>query len=535
MRRSTLLIFIPFLFLLIFFFYPVSSLLYQGVWDKGPTGRYLWTMLSDQYYQNILGFTTYQAFLSALLTMIIGLPGAYIIGNYDFRGKSLIKSISTVPFILPSIIVVIGFIAMFGKNGILNSFLGIFGLHVEILYTLPAILLAHAFYNFPVVMRIVGSGWENISSDIEDSARVLGASKLTVFRKITLPLLRPHIISSFMLVFAYCFMSFAIVLILGGGRYSTIEVEIWSLSTTLIRPHLASALAIIQIAFSSLFLIIYLGFSRGYKGMGVRRMKRIGMGKEAIAIYLYGVLIFILIFAPMISVAYYSFLNTWGGSLTLRWYSLIFSSSSVSVIGISPAEVIMNSVFFAFMTVIITVPMGILTARSMGNGRLTGALAMLPMAVSSVTLGWAFISAFLGTPLYGSWLIIVIAHSVIAFPLVFRSIWNSYSTMDRNLIDAARTLGASPFSAFLMVELPQILPGIIVGATFAFAISLGEFGATLLLYRPEYTTIPIAIYKILGTRAFGSAAAMSVILMVLATASFLLIDRLGGKQNRSAF
>jgi thiamine transport system permease protein len=162
-------------------------------------------------------------------------------------------------------------------------------------------------------------------------------------------------------------------------------------------------------------------------------------------------------------------------------------------------------------------------------------LWMLPMLVSSVTLGWAFIASFLSTPLYGSWVLIVIAHSVISFPLVFRSVWNSYSTMDRNQVDAARTLGASPLIAFLTVELPQLMPGILVGATFAFAISLGEFGATLLLYRPEYTTIPIAIYKILGTRAFGSAAAMATILMLIATASFLLIERMGGRQERSAF
>ncbi len=528
MRREILLT-IPLLFLILFFFYPVVSLLYQGFWDRGFTLSYLWSAISDPYYRGVLWFTTYQAFLSALLTMIIGLPGAYIMGNYDFRGKALIKSISTVPFILPSIIVVLGFIAMFGRNGVINRILSPLGLHFEILYTLPAILLAHAFYNFPVVLRMVGSGWEHISSDLEDSARVLGASKLKVFRKVTLPLLTPHIISSFTLVFAYCFMSFAIVLILGGGRYSTIEVEIYSLSSVMIKPHMASALAFIQMAVTGVFLWIYLRLGRSYEGMGERRMKRMDF-KSAVPIYSYGALIFIIIFAPMLAVVNYSFMQNWNGPYTFRWYSLIFSNSAVSVIGISPAQVIWNSIFFASMTVLITVPTGILAAR---YGRLS-MLWMIPILISSVTLGWAFIAAFLRTPIYGSWVLIVLAHSIISFPLVFRSIWNSYSTMNRDTIDAARTLGASPFMAFLTVELPQIMPGILVGATFAFAISLGEFGATLLLYRPEYTTIPIAIYKILGTRAFGSAAAMSTILMVLATASFLFIERLG-RQERSAF
>ncbi len=535
MRKAILAI--PILFFSVFFFYPILSLLRFGIYDSGFTGRYLSEVLSNAIYLKIILFTIYQAFLSAVFTLLIGLPGAYIMGNYDFRGKSLIKAISTVPFILPSIVVVLGFLALFGRNGIINGLLSPAGIRISILYSLQAIVLAHAFYNFPVVMRIVGSSWASLDSKIEDAGRSLGASPFQLFRRVTLPMLLPSIVSAFTLVFAYCFMSFAVVLILGGVKYSTIEVEIYSLSSVQIRPHLASALSILQIAISLVFMRIYLGWGKERGRSAVRRMKRLSsrISVRALLLWVYGALIVALIIGPMLAVLYYSLISGWGGSFTYHWYANIFSSRGTDVLGISPASVVANSLFFAMMTVAATVPLAVMTAyglRGPGEGKKTAeAIFMLPLAVSSVTLGWSFISAFLSTGLYGTWALIVAAHSIIAFPLVFRAVHSSVSSSDPALTEAARTLGASPAAAFLTVELPQIMPGIIVGATFAFAISLGEFGATLLLYRPEYTTLPIAIYKMLGTRAFGSAAAMSVLLIVLATASFLLIERMGGRRS----
>ncbi len=529
MRRSALFL-IPLLFLLFFFAYPVASLLYLGLWNGSFTPEYLLEAFSR--YGGVIRFTVYQAFLSALLTLAIGLPGAYIIGNYSFRGKSAIKAISTVPFILPSIIVVIGFIGLFGRDGLINHMLEPFGIRISILYSLWAILLAHSFYNFPIVMRMVGSSWENLDSSYEDAAASLGAGPINRFFRITLPLLAPSIISAFTLVFAYCFMSFAIVLILGGAAYATIEVEIYFLATVLIQPHMASALALIQIGMSAVFIWIYTHFGRqgasGSRSLG----KPHGRAEKAVVLT-YSAFAALLILGPMLTVVYYSFLTGWGGSFTLRWYSLLFSDRATSVLGIGLGSVIRNSLLFAFAAVLISVPMGLISALIASRHRSWTAALMIPVAVSSVTLAWAYVSAFLGTSLYGSWAIIALAHSVIAFPLVFRSIYNSASAMDDSVTEAARTLGAGPLKAFIHAELPQLKPGIMVGATFAFAISMGEFGATLLLYRPEYTTIPIAIYRILGTRAFGSAAAMSVMLMLIATASFLLIDRVN--PGRSAF
>ena len=144
----------PAVFLLLFFYFPLGSVLAGGLTDR--SGRLslgiLTSLLRDPYYLRIIGFTIWQAILSTLLSVLMGLPGAYLLARYDFRGKRLIQALTTVPFVLPSIIVVLGFVRFFGNNGILNRFLmALFGLAeppLRILYSLQAILLAHAFSCF---------------------------------------------------------------------------------------------------------------------------------------------------------------------------------------------------------------------------------------------------------------------------------------------------------------------------------------------------------------------------------------------------
>jgi|TARA_B100000745_G_scaffold280826_1_gene213182 thiamine transport system permease protein len=158
------------------------------------------------------------------------------------------------------------------------------------------------------------------------------------------------------------------------------------------------------------------------------------------------------------------------------------------------------------------------------------ALVMLPLGVSAVTLGFGYIIA-LGRPpldLRGSWLILVIAHSLVAYPFVIRSLLPVLKGMNPNLREAAAVLGASPSKVFLLVELPMIAPALLVGATFAFAVSMGEFGASLILVRAEFTTMPVAIFRFLGLPGasnLGMALGMSVLLMAVVAVGFIAIER----------
>ena len=201
----------PLVFLLLFFYLPLGLVLGEVI--KGG-GDLVFSVLSRPYYRKILRFTLFQAAVSTLFALIMGLPGGYLLGRYRFPGRGVVKSLSTLPFVLPSILVVLGFVLFFGNNGTLNRFLGSL-FHsseppLKILYSFKAIILAHGFYNFPIIMRLTSPAWMNLPANQINAAHSLGAKPGRLFRTVTLPHLIPALLASASLVFLFCFMSFAI-------------------------------------------------------------------------------------------------------------------------------------------------------------------------------------------------------------------------------------------------------------------------------------------------------------------------------------
>jgi len=165
------------------------------------------TLLKSSYIWRITGFTTLQALLSTLLAIAIGLPGAYLLSQFKFKGKFIIRAVSAVPFVLPSIIVVLGFVIFYGNNGFLNNFLmQIFNTSeppLKILYSFKAIILAHAFYNFPICISLITGYWEQVSDNSELASYTMGAKKFKTFFSITLPKIYPAVLSSAALIFLF--------------------------------------------------------------------------------------------------------------------------------------------------------------------------------------------------------------------------------------------------------------------------------------------------------------------------------------------
>jgi thiamine transport system permease protein len=205
---------------------------------------------------------------------------------------------------------------------------------------------------------------------------------------------------------------------------------------------------------------------------------------------------------------------------------------------VPPSQAIADSLAFAITATAICLALGLPAAAviayrggTLGQG--FDALLMLPLGTSAVIIGFGFIVALARIPLLPfdlrtSVLLIPIAHSLVALPFVVRAVAPVMRSVDRRLRDVAATLGASPTRAWREVDWPLIGRATLVGAGFAFAVSLGEFGATLFIARPDTPTIPVAIYRFLsqpGAANFGAAMAMSVLLMVVTAASIVVIDR----------
>ena len=544
MRGGYLLLLALAALLALVFYYPLALVL-TGAF-RGASGwslSALTSVISDPYYVHLIWFTIVQAAYSTLLSLGIGLVGAYILARYDFPGKRTIRSLTVIPFVLPAIVVALGFILFFGNSGYLNrALISLFSLSrppLRILYSLTGIVLAHAFYNAPIVMRVVSASWEGFDPSIDEAAVSLGAGRLRRFIGITLPRLMPAILSSSALVFVFTFLSFPIVLTLGGARYATIEVGIYTLVRTLLDYNHGAALILVEMTISLFFTYLYLRAEGrlAIPTQGSRRMvprpllaPPISVGKVLIALYV--LLAGILFLGPIISIIVDSLRNAQSWSITN--YVQLLSQRYSPFLGSSPLATVRTSLIIGSLATVISLLVGtaiaffVVRARIVGRWAIEAAL-MAPLAVSSVAIGFALLRGLSAPPLRlgGTLTAIVIAHAVLIYPFVVRVLRPILEGLDPSLVEAARSLGSSRGRAFLDVELPLLRRGLLVAAVFAFALSMGEMSATIILMRPGLSTIPIAVYGLLSARQFGAASAMAVVLIAVTAASFIVIDRLG--------
>ena len=545
---SLLLFSLPFLFLLIFYCYPLIKIIIFSFFPADSLGPgKLSKLFSTPTYGRILWFTIWQAALSTGVTLILALPGAYVFAKFHFSGKNFLQALMTVPFVLPTVVTAAAFRALLGSNGLVNSSLmSTFHLStppIDIEQTVTFFLIAHVFYNYTMVLRIVSSFWASLDPSLVTAARMLGASPWTAFRRITLPLLLPAIGSAALLVFIFCFTSFGVVLILGGPGYATIEVEIYRQAVQLFNLPMAAALSLVQICFNFLLMWLHARLSKKSKvsffsDSPATAIKEVKSATQKLVIASNIVFMLALLVLPLLALFASSVIGTDG--LTPAYYKQLFSGESDSLFYVSPISSVTNSIGFALIAMVFSLILGITSATFLASGskrrsHLWDAFIMLPLATSAVTLGFGYIIT-LNTPplnLRDTLIIIPIAHTLVAFPFVVRCVLPGLRQIPENLREAACLLGASPFRVWQLIDFPLIKHAILVGAIFAFSISMGEFGASSFLTRPHTPTMPVAIFRFLsqpGDLNYGQAMAMSCILMLVTCSSFWLIGRFSPTQ-----
>jgi thiamine transport system permease protein len=540
---------LPLLFLGIFFFYPLGAifrLVVVSILADGLSGN-LASLVARP-----LGFTIYQAGLSTLFTFLLGLPAAYVFGRFQFPGKQLLRVVTTLPFILPTVVVAASFNALLGPRGWLNlilmNFLNLSQPPVQILNSLEAIVLAHVFYNTTIVIRTVGSAWEQLDPRVEHAARVLGAPAWRVLWEVTLPLLRPALISSVLLVFLFDFTSFGVILLLGGPRYATLEVEVYIQALHMLNLPLAGLLSAVQMIFTLVLTVIssqiagqsVLPLAPRVQGEGLRRPES---WVERLVVWGIIMVLVLLLVSPLAALALRSVTRfeanrgqrqVVDAGFTLDYYRELFVNRRQSLFYVPPIQAARNSVLYAGATVGISLALGFLAAYSLGRpsrlNRLLDPVLMLPLGASAVTLGLGFIIVFNRPPLNAQSFpfLIPIAHSLVALPFVVRVLQPALASIPRSLRQAAAVLGASPFRVWREVDLPIVARAALVAATFSFTISLGEFGATSFLSRPEYPTLPVAIFRFLsqpGAMNYGQALAMATLLMLVCGVNIYVLER----------
>ncbi|MEU8966663.1 iron ABC transporter permease [Streptomyces sp. NPDC048491] len=527
---------LPLVFFALFFAWPVAAIVGRGLKADGAWqfGR-ITEVLGDPDIGHVLWFTTWQALASTALTLAIALPGAYVFARLDFPGKQLLRAAVTVPFVLPTVVVGTAFLALLGRGGLLDQLWG-----VRLDTTVWAILLAHVFFNYAVVVRTVGGLWSQLDPRQEEAARVLGASRLAAWRRVTLPALGPAVAAAALMVFLFTFTSFGVVQILGGPTFSTLEVEIYRQTAELLDLPTAAVLTIVQFAAVGAILAVHAWTVRrresALKLVDPAQTARRPRG-AAQRVLLGSVLavVALLILLP-IGVLIQRSLDTPDG-YGFGYYRALQAAGDNGSFLVPPIEAIGNSLQYALAATAIALVVGGLAAAALarrGTGRLMrsfDALLMLPLGVSAVTVGFGFLITLDKPPLdlRTSWILVPLAQALVGTPFVVRIMLPVLRAVDGRLREAAAVLGASPLRAWREVDLPLVRRALLVAAGFAFAVSLGEFGATVFIARPDHPTLPVAVARLLGRAGdlnYGQAMALSTILMVVCAVSLLVLERI---------
>jgi len=528
----------------------------------GSPSDSIWIILRetivDRVNLNAIGFTFLQALLSTILCLLAGLPAGYFLAKYEFKGKKLLINLLTVPFVLPPIVVLSGFLVTYGNSGWVNTIwqsvtsssnplINIFG-------TIQGVILAHVFYNISVIIRLTIPAWEGIDYDQVELSRTLGARKYNILRKIMIPQIMNSVIAASLLVFIYTFNSFAIVLKLSNPTYKTIEVLIYRAVRVSNDFTEAGFLAILQLILNSLIIILYIYFDRKSRKIAERKESnlkttrfkfkkqswKIKLGNISIIFFLF--LIGIFTFLPILAVIVRSFIPDKESNSPFFGYHEFFSNKAISILDANPLELLGNTLLIASISTVITLILSLLIVlvlrgrfrslrqyKSSPTENLVSYLIILPMATSSITLATGVYLQFRNTILFTNavWFFVIISHVIISIPFATRTILAVYNRIDLEILNVASTLGASKSRIFWKITFPMIYKGIIVGGLFSFAISLGEFGATYFLAREEFKTLSIGIYDSISTQTLQIPLAMASLLIIVTLICFYIIHKLG--------
>ncbi|WP_193386476.1 ABC transporter permease [Streptomyces xiaopingdaonensis] len=530
---------VPFAFFGLFFAYPVAAIVGRGLRPEGTWAfSVLGEVLADPAIGRVLWFTLWQAAASTALTLALGVPAAYVFARLEFPGKRLLRAVLVIPFVLPTVVAGSAFLALLGRGGVLD---GLFGVRLDT--SVWAILVAHVFFNLAVVVRTVGGLWAQLDPRQEEAARVLGAGRAAAWRRVVLPALAPSIGAASLIVFLFTFTSFGIVQILGGPRYATLEVEIYRQTADLFQLPTAAVLTLLQLLVVAALL--------AWHARTVRRRESTlslvpaeqtahpprGRGQWALLWAVLGV-VGVLVVAPLAVLVERSFNTPDGYGLT--FYRQLFTDAGNTTFPVPPIAAVGNSLAYAAAATVLALVVGGLAATALtvrrgagGPGRLVrgfDALLMLPLGTSAVTVGFGFLVALDEPPLdlRESWLLVPLAQALVGVPFVVRTLLPVLRAVDVRLRESAAVLGASPLRVWREVDLPMVGRSAAVAAGFAFAVSFGEFGATVFLARPDAPTLPVAVARFLGRAGeanYGQAMALSTLLMVVCGATLLVLER----------
>ena len=498
--------------------------------------QFFWKFWQDSWNQQVVFFSMKQAFVSSLLSIVVAIPGAYLFSHYSFLGKATFEKLAFLPFLLPSILVVLAMVLFLGNKGWLNRFLMDL-LHlseppIQALYSFWGIIIGHVFYNYPLAMRLISEQWGKLSIRYVHVSKALGVSWWRYVCLVWLPMMLPSVASAFVLIFLMCLNSFAIILVLGGGvRHTTVEVLIYQFARIDLNFSGAVMLSLLQAVMALCTLFLFLRQTQTPPKQQQEIMPRFSddlarFNWKAWLLVLWALGAIFFSGAPLVSIVLDSFIIAEKWSLQAYQDLLNLQESSFLVSLWNSLHIGMLGAFTASL-----VGLGMLMLLRQLPGRYKRwleAVLLLPIALSSVVLGvawfyWKQHSVIEDIPLFA---VIVMTHAVLASPYWLRLVLPVWDSIPQRWFQESRVLGVKSWLFGIKVLYPWLSQSFFLAFAVSFALSLGELNAILMITDESVRTLPLEIYTALGGYRFEYASASGVILMFLSLSVFFLIEKL---------
>ncbi len=515
-----------------------------------------WLSSLDENFisQGVFEFTLFQAFISTIITLLIGIPIAWQLGRYEWPFQTLIRSLLTMPFVMPSIVAAMGFLHIIGENGL--------DIRKDSETWLTVLIIAHAWFNLSLVIRFCEPVLSTLDPSLEEQIRLLpsGKTKWGRFRHLWYPIMIPSIAAAACMTFVFSFTSFALVkwITLGENTLESMMADIGSSAG--IQGHmvskneviLASSLIQFTILLFSLWLMAWLQNKRQnlLPTSSEKIVKKRNPSGWAI---IFPAICFAIL--PLLTIVISSFRVTESNlDSSRRYWSTDGWSYAFSATNSLPSawDALYNSLGYALICLLIALPLGWILAQTIRDlekthpkiARFLDVFTMLPFAISSAMIGLGVMLGMIKIDpefFYSIWITPVLAHIMITTPFVVRIMLPAIRSLDDKYDECGQTLGLSKFKRFFLIKVPMLRGSILVAAIFTIAMSLGEFGASWVVTRnSDWTTLPILIDSI---RDFPynepliapAANAISTVLMLIALILFISTEKFRPKKDGGMF
>ena len=519
----------------LFIVYPFYTIITKSLYSTKVEGLTFYNFIrffSKPYYYKSLLRSLFVCSAVVLLTVLVGVPIAYIMSRYNVFGKKVLHVMILMALMSPPFIGAYSWIILLGRNGLVSKLFNLIGLNAPTIYGVGGIIFVFVLHLFPYIYLYTSGAMNSIDSSLEEAGENLGMNKIRRILTITLPVILPSILAGCVMVFMTCLADFGTPMLLGEG-YVVLPVLVYNeyMSESAVDPYMASALSVVIVCCSLAVLAIqkFVIDKKNYQMSSLRPPAEIQLtGVKRFLVSIPVIIVALLADIPQIVVIVQSFIER-SFSGMVKGYNFANYTRILKSLGTN----IKNTYVFSIIAMVFIIIIGILVSYILVRKRgkvadLIDMLIMFPYVIPGSVLGIGLIIAFNKQPLVlvGTSAIMIISYIIRKIPYTVRSGTAFLYQMDPFIEEASINLGVPPLKTFFTVTARMMLPGIISGSVISWITCINELSSSIMLYTGKTSTIAVAIYQEVVRMSDGTASALATILTLTTIISFIIVFKL---------